>query len=98
MDEKKSLTELMADLQAFGTGVNRVVTEGVDVPIGRKSTLNFALPNWEDPRIRLSVPSSSPFGTNMSFTLGADLNWHDGFKAQAMNLMPTFIQDLARRF
>lgn len=80
MDRKPSLSEILSNVKDFGAKVNDTVTNGVDIPVGRKSTLNLAAPNWEDPRLRLSVPSSSPFGTNMSFTLGADLNWHQPIK------------------
>ncbi len=87
MDNKPSLKDILYN-------VNDTVTNGVDIPVGRKSTLNLAAPNWEDPRLRLSVPSSSPFGTNMSFTLGADLNWHQPIKDLGARMQEYLISKL----
>ena len=83
--EWKAVTE---KIKEAGEAVDKAVTEGVSTPIGRRSTLNLAMPNWEDPRLQITIPASSPTKPTVRFSLGADLKWHDvirDFQTQLLN-------------
>lgn len=75
--DNRGWEETVAKIKEASDAVDKAVTEGVSTPIGRRSTLNLAMPNWEDPRLQLTIPASSPIKPTVRFSLGVDLTWHD---------------------
>lgn len=68
-----------------GQRINDLVTKGVTIGKEAGPQLNLAMPNWEDPRLQLKVPPKDVFSPSLTFTFGADLNWHQPIKDAGMD-------------
>ena len=87
---------LVARVKEASDAVNKTVTEGISIPVGQRSNLNLALPNWEDPRLQLTIPASSAFKPTVRFSIGADLNWHQFIKDYSASLFNNMISNIIK--
>jgi hypothetical protein len=91
------LKETINGLIGLGSEINTKVTKGVDLPLGTHGDkLTFSLPNWEDPKIKLSLPSKDWRKPNVSFSAQLDLGWHQPIKDYGMSLLDSAIAKLKR--
>ena len=87
---------LVARVKEASDAVNKTITEGISVPVGQRSNLNLAMPNWEDPRLQLTIPASRAFKPTVRFSIGADLNWHQTIKDYSANLFNDMVSRLMK--
>ena len=87
---------LVARVKEASDAVNKTVTEGISLPVGQRSNLNLAMPNWEDQRLQLTIPASSPFKPTVRFSLGADLDWHQTIKDYSASLFNDMVSRLMK--